>query len=274
MSRGSLAMVRERLGWARESLDELNRACDAFVYEQPDGTAPGVRMQLNAPEGWFEISVLVPIDVPSRLAKHVGEGLLHLRGTLDNLAWQLVLANGGTPDSKTEFPVFKDEAHFDRRAPRKMRGMSADAVTVIKELQPFNAWPEHPDQATVWVIHDLNLIDKHRLPHLACLWLATIKGKSFVGTDGRVAFIAKRGCTEHDAKLLRVEWDAAATRAETKMQMDTEISFDIALRNPGQVQFMTDRQEPVDAMPMRYFFEVGIDYLEKTVLPRFKREFG
>jgi hypothetical protein len=35
---------------------------------------------------------------------------------LDHLAWQLVFTSGGTTTNRTEFPVFKDEEEFKRKA--------------------------------------------------------------------------------------------------------------------------------------------------------------
>lgn len=271
---GSLIPIRERVGWARQRLDELNAACDEFVTNQSDETAPGVRIQIDAPAGRWEMRARVPAALPAKMAYLVGEILLHMRGSLDNLAWQLVLANDGTPTKRTEFPVFKDEAEFKSGSPRRMAGMSDSARAVITALQPFNAVPEDPDNAILWKIHDLNLIDKHRLPHLICLWLAWVKVEAVVGPDGRFEPVLIRGCMEDDAVLIRALWDPTKTPPGTNMKMDFELSVDVALRNPGQVAFVSQRNEAVDSIPLRYLFEIGLNYLEGPTLSLFEPEFA
>lgn len=271
---GSLAPVRERLAWARERFQQLETACDEFVYEDPNGSAAGFIVEIDTEAGSWMLRYQMPGQLPSRLAWLVGEILYHLRGSLDNLAWQLVLANDGTPGTHTEFPVFKDEEEFQRRARRKMRGMSKTATTAIESLQPFKTWPEHPDHTTLWKIHDLNAIDKHRLPHLACLWLAWVKGNAVVGAGGKVEFTRERGCLEDGAKVLHLSWDPALTDQDTEMQVNFEVSLDIAIHNPGQVEFMAGWNEPEVSVPVRHLFKVAFDYLETTVLPSFSVEFA
>jgi hypothetical protein len=271
---GSLSPVRERLAWGRERFEQLEAACDSFVTNQPDDAAPGFGVEINGQEGWWRLYANVPDPLPPALPRVVGEVLFHLRGSLDNLAWQLVLANNGSPDSKTEFPMFKDEPEFDKGAPRKMRGMSDTARAAIKGLQPFEAWPEYPDHSTLWKLHELNIIDKHRLPHLACLWLAHIKGQGVIGAGGRVAYTRKRGCLEDGADVLRLEWDANRTPDDTKMNVQFEASLDVAIHNPGQVEFIAGPNRTESAVPIRHLFQVGFNYLENTVIPAFEAEFA
>lgn len=271
---GSLQPVRDRLAWARERFEQLEAACDAFVGQKPDDSTPGFGIEIDGQNGKWTLRYHQSGEVPFRLVLMAGELFYHLRGALDNLAWQLVLANNGTPGSHTEFPVFKDKGPFEQRAPAKMLGMSATAQAAIKTLQPFEAWPEHPEHTTLWKLHDLNIIDKHRLPHSACLWLAWIKGKGTIGANGRVAFTRKRGCLEDEAEVLRLEWDAGGTDPDTKMNVEFEASLDIAIHNPGQVEFVSSRKETEGSVPIGYLFEVGFDFMENVVLPAFEAEFA
>jgi hypothetical protein len=92
----------------------------------------------------------------------IGEILQHLRSCLDHLVWQRVLMDGGTPTSSTEFPVCKDAKAF-KGVTRKLQGLSQDSVAKIEKAQPFVVVREAPENALIWVLHDLNRIDKHRL---------------------------------------------------------------------------------------------------------------
>lgn len=110
---GSLIPVRERIAWARERFQQLETACDGFMYAKPDETATRIAVETHGEPGLWTARAIVPEPLPSNLTRLVGEILYHLRGSLDNLAWQLVLANNGTPGLHTEFPVFKDKTPFD-----------------------------------------------------------------------------------------------------------------------------------------------------------------
>lgn len=123
----------------------------------------------------------------------MGGAFHQLRSLFDNLAYQLVLANGEEPTKRTEFPILKDGTNFERDTRRALRGMSGTAKTAIKALQPFNEWPKHPEHTTIWLIHELNNIDKHRLAHLACLWIATCNGTLYVKGNVTAPTLARVG---------------------------------------------------------------------------------
>src|SRR6266576_6063457 len=132
--------VHARLDRAKEHLNTLNREFDAFMEYDAETTRP-IALDLNHEEGKGVIRWLVAADSPLRWSVILGEFFYCLRSSLDHLAWQLVLASRGTPTSRTEFPVFKEETEFDRKAPVKMAGMSRPIRALIRELQPWNEWP-------------------------------------------------------------------------------------------------------------------------------------
>ena len=58
----------------------------------------------------FYVTQLTPID--PELSAIAGEVFHNLRAALDNLAWNLVLSNGGSPGRHTGFPVFDTFAEY------------------------------------------------------------------------------------------------------------------------------------------------------------------
>jgi len=98
----------------------------------------------------------IPLDIPVR----IGEIAYQLRSALDQLAWQLVLANGGQPVIKrTAFPILDT-------APSVLRiagGVDPAALAIIEELQPYKR-SQDPQTDVLWLLSELNNIDKHRLP--------------------------------------------------------------------------------------------------------------
>jgi hypothetical protein len=95
-----------------------------------------------------------------RVGLLVGDCTHNLRSAADSIAQQLVCANGGTPDSGTEFPVFWDADKYKTGAARKIKGMSDEAMTVIERMQPYRR-PD-PTQHPLYIVHHLDIRDKHK----------------------------------------------------------------------------------------------------------------
>jgi hypothetical protein len=78
--------------------------------------------------------------------------------------WQLVEANGNTPNGGTEFPIFdhpvffNDPKTFKAKVRRKVDGASQPAITLIESIQPYNAGYE-----PLWIVHRLDIVDKHHV---------------------------------------------------------------------------------------------------------------
>jgi hypothetical protein len=101
--------------------------------------------------------------IPSRFSVLAGEIVHHLRSCFDHIVWHFSVLPVKNI-KKIEFPVF-DEApiNHDGRLlfERKIAGIAdANVVAMIKGLQPYNA-PD-PLNDPLWVIHDFDIIDKHR----------------------------------------------------------------------------------------------------------------
>lgn len=97
----------------------------------------------------------------------LGDALHNLRSALDLLAWQAVIAGGGIPGSKTGFPVFphniKDQG--DKGVTIALRGASHDLVEAIRRFQPYNRCRDREAlrNDALWLLHRLNIEDKHHL---------------------------------------------------------------------------------------------------------------
>jgi len=146
---------RERVTGAREHLVDITRSVQEFLARNPYRL-----VQRDAPQtGERVLPVQVREDSP-KLATRVGEMAQHLRSALDYLSYQLVLANGETPTNATEFPILLEAQRYRMDAPRRIRGISAEAAAVIERLQPFNS--PTPNRHALWVLQELNNADKHR----------------------------------------------------------------------------------------------------------------
>jgi hypothetical protein len=156
--------VNEKLKRADENILNLNSEFILFFEKSDYPTIP------NENEKVFQEAVDYHSKrpIPLRFSILTGEIIHHFRSILDHITWQLSsTAVRGRFPAQIEFPVFarkpitKDEIS---RYDRKVQGISdAKALTLIESLQPYNRLPSNdPLDDPVWIIHDLDRIDKHR----------------------------------------------------------------------------------------------------------------
>lgn len=87
-----------------------------------------------------------------------GDVVHNLRSALDHLAYQLVWAGSGEePSRRIYFPIAKDAAAYEGEKARKVEGMCPKAIKAIDALKPYKGGND-----TLWRIHELDNIDKHR----------------------------------------------------------------------------------------------------------------
>ena len=102
-------------------------------------------------------------EEPARISLLVGEVLHQLRSALDHLIGRLEAANGRERESGFEFPIFWDRGRFKREGFQRFQGVSTGAADVIERCQPYHrpapSYKDHP----LWILHDLNNTDKHRV---------------------------------------------------------------------------------------------------------------
>jgi hypothetical protein len=114
----------------------------------------------------------------------VGDIVHNLRSALDHLVCQLAVLNGNSVSccDKTYFPICICKSDLDK-AERCSRLLHQDAFTEIKNLQPYKTAALSgldPELDILWIIHKLDIIDKHRL--------LVVVGKYFRAVDMSYAF--------------------------------------------------------------------------------------
>jgi hypothetical protein len=118
----------------------------------------------------FRVKIREP--VPTCLSGAIGDVVHNLRAALDQLAWQLVIANRKQPRRRTGFPVADSVEEFESDAAGKIKGVSARAYRFIRRLKPYKGGREF-----FWTIHELDRLDKHQsiIPVGAAYTHVTIK---------------------------------------------------------------------------------------------------
>jgi hypothetical protein len=179
----SLDGVRAKLNRAEQHLDEFNVAFGA-------GLSP-TRVQLRSKErdakGNHEaIGDIFPGEPPPGLGVHLGDAVHNTRCALDHLVCQLAIAAGNPAAcDRTQFPIFVDETPDNRKTiQRRIKGLSPAAQAEIERLQPYQRRPADSSGDLLWMLSELDNIDKHRLlivinPKFATLQLSvTIDGET------------------------------------------------------------------------------------------------
>ena len=147
--------IQLKIERAKEHIEHLGTAISAFCKSQPYTIGFKKHPQID----WTTLYVESAKPVPNNIALIIGDAVHNLRSSLDHLAWQLVKANGGKPDVRTYFPI-SDTVEKYATALKKgaIKGIPVGAEELIRNVQRYVTSDD-----TLWHIHELDRIDKHRL---------------------------------------------------------------------------------------------------------------
>ena len=135
----------------------------------------------GAPDEYvFRLRFFEPI--PREWGLLVGDFAHNMRSALDHLAYQLVVAGGGTPSVRTQFPILVESSGWEGRQGReRLDGAATRHVEIVESLQPYHrtdlhgsrsVWGAMPDPLAVLAF--LNNEDKDRALHATPVALSGI----------------------------------------------------------------------------------------------------
>ena len=135
-------------------LDDYNRAQQLAVGRHIEPSTGRVVFKLENPLG----------EPPSNIAMIIGDTLFNYRSALDHLMQALIVQSGSVPNTRTQFPIFKDVEHFRSNGKSQMKGAHPTIAAIIRLQQKFaNLYPVEAD--CLWQLHRLHNIDKHKSCH-------------------------------------------------------------------------------------------------------------
>lgn len=149
--------IRLKIKWAKKHIRELDAAINRFLQDQPYriGAKPHRIPQIE--HTTLYVAEVKPI--PDEISLILGDAIHNLRSALDYLMWQLVEAYGGTPNKSIYFPIADTVQQYQSAiGNREIQKIAPNALDIIESVQPYVT----PDQ-TLWLLHQLDIIDKHRL---------------------------------------------------------------------------------------------------------------
>lgn len=224
--------ARERLKRADENIQNFNREITDFLAPVAPITL-NVDMPAQKPiitdedRKAFEklVKFLKEHTVEPRFSVLAGEIVHHLRSAFDHLAWQLSSANLQTKSpAQIEFPVFRDAPKLCGVAKnkicrycRKVEGISSpSALARIERLQPYHG--VDPSRHPLWLIHDIDRIDKHRE-----LILTVYIMQLNISANAQVSAIGEM--LPWELKPRNVHLVGSPTNVEMKVKMAAQISL-------------------------------------------------
>ena len=149
--------VRLKIKRAEKHISDLDVCIQSFFDSNPYriGAKPHPVAAIN--HTTLFIAEVQP--VPSDIALILGDAIHNLRSALDHLAWQLVKAGGGQPDRDTFFPICESSQQYASAFGRgEIKRMPVGAEKVLSSIQPYQTLDQN-----LWLLHRLDIIDKHRL---------------------------------------------------------------------------------------------------------------
>jgi hypothetical protein len=149
-----LARVDSKVKRAEQHIQDLGRAIGAFLDSKPYGTA--AKTYQKPRRVVYYVSGVK--EIPATISLMVGDAIHNLRSALDHLVYQLVLANLETPSRDTSFPIYDSASKYKAHCQAKIKGISRTAEKLIDAAAPYRGGNDD-----LWVLHQLNNIDKHRL---------------------------------------------------------------------------------------------------------------
>ena len=152
----NLIGVDKKIERAEKHILDLQDARKRFIDTDPYPTGGQRNPETRCPE--YRVLSVRAID--SDIAAIAGDVIQNLRSALDHLAYQLVIVGTRKPGPFTHvyYPIAKSATDYETEKLRKTKGMRQDAIDAIDATKPYRGGND-----TLWQLHELNLVDKHRL---------------------------------------------------------------------------------------------------------------
>jgi len=227
-----LSGVRGKISRAKHHFADINAALKVLLSGEPNVHTPAVvkfdRERKHLIVNHAECS---PID--PTLPLMIGDCIHNLRSALDHLVYRLALENGAalTAAKKTFFPIYLKKTQFDQRVEKLVKPfVGASELAEIEKCQPYSAY-DVPEEADIWILSQLDIIDKHRLLVVAGQQFAATAFTLTLPTGEQIEEVIsepKWRPLEDGAEILRFDLSQAINtpnKVRVRIQMATTVQF-------------------------------------------------
>jgi hypothetical protein len=183
---------------AESHLVELEHAARELPRKRGQSFLIGPKPDL----GQVQLTYL-PDPMPLQFACVVGDAVHSIRAAFDYIAVALTAPPIGQGSAKNAyFPTGVNLKAFEAEVSRKMKGAHPDGVKIVRDLEPY-----HGGKHSLRALHDLDVLDKHKLliPALAAMHVerlgftfgdkvGSLGGTDFEAVDDGANFVATVDC--------------------------------------------------------------------------------
>jgi hypothetical protein len=221
--------VRSKIKWANKHIDDFRAASNAFMKTNPYGIL--VESDPNTRKRIYTVTKVTPI--PPEISLIAGDAIQNLRSALDYLACGLVRVTKTEPSPQVCFPISESEPLTEKQQARfegQVKGMRQDAINAIKGTKPYKGGDD-----TLWRLHRLNIIDKHRLLMAAGTSVSRINPNFHSGLR---EYLIKGGVPPEPTTLMRDYFPLKTgdkisfNPGEGNMYGDDQFALEIAFNEP------------------------------------------
>ncbi len=152
-----LKQIIPKIDRAKEHTAELKRQLNTFFSSNPFKV--GAKRDPQTQRLIYYIVSAEPI--PDVISLVVGDVIQNLRSALDHLAYQIVCNDTGEKPPKPNaiyFPIADDFTRYEAKKNNNLEGAHPDTIAAIDALKPYKGGND-----TIWALHRLNNIEKHRV---------------------------------------------------------------------------------------------------------------
>jgi hypothetical protein len=254
--------VDAKIRRAKHHLSDLTQG----LNELGRGHKPQMILKNDDQSAWLVVYYEEPY-APFSQSVVFGDFLHNLRSSLDALIYGVIRSVGQTPTRWTSFPICAKAEHYEERSKPGTRrdvlaGLPDEARAIVKALQPFmrgeRGQPLDP-------LHQLNVMcnrDKHQASHIILGYAKKAHFALHIG-DGRVIQFSSGGpLIGHGPWQIPIEVSPRDLRAEHRIEA------------AGSTEFLVHSDDPPEGRPVLDFAYACLQYVEDTVIRRFRPFFG
>ncbi len=252
-------MWTSKIGRAKQLKEDLEKALKSFFDSHPYQ----IDTKIDAQTKRLVYYVTKADEVPEEIALITGDIIQNLRSSLDHLAYKLftVGPNHGMSGRHIYFPIADDFNQYENEKRRKTDGLAQQAKDLIDAIKPYRGGND-----SLWKIHKLNIIDKHRL-------LVTV-GSAYDSLDLGAHVIETMNRAFPDLKVPAISFFMKPADRSFPLKVGDELLMDGPDAEPipnMQFRFSIVLNEPgiVEGEPILEMLQAMIDSVDSLV-PRFE----
>jgi hypothetical protein len=228
---------------------EINEWCASIGVKMYLKTAPDI------PSPWLVVHATDYIP-PIRLSILIGECVHNMRSAIDNLVCGLALTLKPTCKCRDlAFPLFKDQAEWDEKADKPLKGIPPTPREAIRRLQP---WADTVTPNPLTILNKLSNIDKHRACNFTLAYGRDVAFRVHCNNGAILDVSVKEPLYLGDVHTIPLQIDKRLVENGARVQ------------SAGTFVLTFREESDWDDFPVMKVLQDCFDHIERRVVPKLK----